>query len=303
MSAQGLEYHQLLRTRHTWWRPIVGILLGAVLAIAAVMSTGIYALAIAVLQGSPDPVRQVDTWLTGQHVSAETQLVMDIGLGSLIVAAILAVGVVYQRWTTLHSVVGRIRWGWLLRCWLTLLPLWLLVIVGGWAIDGAESRGPSGDWLWVLLLSLVLTPFQAAGEEYATRGLLLQSVGSAFRNPMVGLVVGGAVSVVVFAALHGTLDPWLNLELAAFAIGAIVLCWRTGGIEAAIALHAVNNMVIGVLGALTGLGDDSYINAEAVGDPLWTGVTVAQTAIAVALILWQARRVDITRRAVVERLP
>ena len=40
-----------------------------------------------------------------------------------------------------------------------------------------------------LIIVLVMTPFQAAGEEYLFRGWLMQNVGAYFSRPIIGLVV------------------------------------------------------------------------------------------------------------------
>ncbi|MER2134496.1 MAG: CPBP family intramembrane glutamate endopeptidase, partial [Arthrobacter sp.] len=45
-----------------------------------------------------------------------------------------------------------------------------------------------------------------------------------------------------------------QIDVAVFAVAAGWLTWRTGGLEAAIALHVVNNLVVLALGAV-GLAD------------------------------------------------
>ena len=51
------------------------------------------------------------------------------------------------------------------------------------------------------------------------------------------LPTGTAVlSAATFSLAHGSLDPWILLDLAAFAVAAVLLTWRTGGLEAAVAL-------------------------------------------------------------------
>lgn len=86
----------------------------------------------------------------------------------------------------------------------------------------------SEDWGWMRVMAFVLTPFQAAGEEYLFRGWVLASVGSWFRRPVVGWIVGGLVSTAIFALAHGSLDVWILLDLGAFAAAAVWLTWRTG---------------------------------------------------------------------------
>ena len=104
----------------------------------------------------------------------------------------------------------------------------------------------------LLVVVLLTTPLQAAGEEYAFRGWLSQVVGSWFARPVVAAVVAGGVSATLFAIAHGTQGPWLFADRFAFGVVASLLVWRTGGLEAAVALHALNNMVIFVPTVLTG---------------------------------------------------
>ena len=82
---------------------------------------------------------------------------------------------------------------------------------------------------------------------------------------------------------------------ATVAVAAVLLTWRTGGLEAAVALHVVNNVVIIAVGTLVGTVEDSYVGAETAGSPAATLLSVAVVAVATALLLWQARRAGIAR--------
>jgi len=75
------------------------------------------------------------------------------------------------------------------------------------------------------------------------------------------------------------------IGVAGFALAAGVLVWRTGGLEAAIALHAVNNSLGFVFGAI-GWGD---LNATDV-TTLDAAVSLTTVAACTALILWVDRK-------------
>ena len=79
---------------------------------------------------------------------------------------------------------------------------------------------------------------QAVAEEIFFRGYLLQALGSLVAKPWFGVVV----SAVVFALLHGTQNLPLFVDRLAFGLLAGLLVWRTGGLEAGIAAHMVNNV-------------------------------------------------------------
>ena len=75
----------------------------------------------------------------------------------------------------------------------------------------------------------------------------------------------------------------------------MILTWRTGGLEAAVALHVVNNVVIIVFGTLTGLDKESYVTDAAQGDPLSTLLSATVVTLATVLLLWQAKRAGVAR--------
>ena len=152
----------------------------------------------------------------------------------------------------LSSVAGRLRWGLLAR--MTLLALVVVVVftlLGGFlpVDDDMPTEMPEtvalSTWLAFAVVVLLTTPLQAAAEEYAFRGYALQALTAWFRTPWVGAVI----TSLVFAFAHGSQN--LPLFLDRFAFG-LVACWlvvRTGGLEAAIGLHVVNNVLIFLLSA------------------------------------------------------
>ncbi len=71
-------------------------------------------------------------------------------------------------------------------------------------------------------------------------------------RPAVGIAAGAVVSATLFALAHGAQDPWLFGDRLAFGLVASWLAWRTGGLEAAVALHAANNLVSLGAGAFAG---------------------------------------------------
>ena len=99
-------------------------------------------------------------------------------------------------------------------------------------------------------MALVLTPFQAAAEEYLFRGWIVQTFGAVVRSPWPGV----AVSAVLFALVHegATASAWGFADLVVFAVALSLVTLRTGGLEAALALHMVHNAVSWVVSAAYG---------------------------------------------------
>jgi uncharacterized protein len=139
----------------------------------------------------------------------------------------------------LSSTRPGVRWGWLGACLLMAIAVWslLLVLGTGGAIYARASPLDAGVLAFVVVV-LLTTPLQAAGEEYLFRGLLLQALG-ALRWP---LVVCCVVNGVLFAAAHLQFDPPLFADRALLGGVLAFLAARTGGLEAGIAIHTIYNV-------------------------------------------------------------
>ena len=148
-----------------------------------------------------------------------------------------------QRGRWLHSVTGRFRWRVLGRGALVALPFWAAYLALTLVAAPDPVRAPTGTYLALLLIVVVSTPFQAAGEEYGARGLISRGAASWFASPRLALTVGTLVSAAVFTLAHGAGDPWLIAFYFVFAVVLSLITWRSGGLELAVLLHASNNLV------------------------------------------------------------
>ncbi len=163
-----------------------------------------------------------------------------LGLAMLIPVSILIVRYligVRPRW--LASVQPGIRWRYLLVCLVVAVvvlngALWLSYLVTGMPTFGAGQEG----WITFAFLLAVSAPLQAAAEEVFFRGFVLQAIGAASGRQWIG-VVG---SSLLFALLHGVQNPALFAHRFAFGLVAGTLVVVTGGLEAGIAAHIVNNL-------------------------------------------------------------
>ena len=158
---------------------------------------------------------------------------------------------------------------------------------------GAAAIAPAvtSTTLALVVIAIVLTPLQATAEEYVFRGYLMQTIGGWLKHPLWAILL----PVPLFAIGHNY-DIWGLLDVSVFAIAAGWLTWRTGGLEAAIVAHVINNTVLFILGAV-GLSD---INADS-GSPVALLVTVAIMGSYSSLVVWQAKRMRlVTTRSVVD---
>jgi len=240
-------YQRMLRVRsYRGWKPLVGLLLFVVsyliVLVVVVIGPGVVALALGVSEQSLNDQGSPLVFLLG-----------NLSLAALIPCAILAFWVVHRiRPGFLASVAGRIRWKWLLLC----SAIACVVVIVGLGIsfflptdpaDQTADVGPAPAATFVALAMVIVltTPLQAAGEEYAFRGYLTQIVGAWVRWPVVPIVL----TSLLFAFAHGAQNLPLYLDRFAFGLVAGFLVWRTGGLEASIALHTFNNLVVLLIGA------------------------------------------------------
>ena len=288
LPTEPRPYHQMLRgPRFRWWKPIVTLLLTVAMGIPLITLSLLPLVVLGLYSGdSGVAVAALDV----HNLSPTAFVVVNLSLIVLIPLAGLTIWIVHQiRPRYLSSVAGGIRWRWLLRCALVVLPLWLAYLALGLVVAPPESSRPD-DWLALLVIVLVMTPFQAAGEEYFFRGWIMQNVGAWFARPIVGLVVSVAVSTVAFAAAHGSPDPWILGSIGCLAVASGIAAYRTGGLEAGIAMHAVNNLL--AFGAVLAFGgwEDAFVGADTSGTPAVLLLAVLVHGGALALILWQAKR-------------
>lgn len=219
----------------------------------------------------------------------------NLGLALLTVIALVLVRWWHHRdvrWTA--SVQPGMRWRYLVLC----LPA-ALAVLGGVQAMGALSGagGPQPRlWLWLLLV-LVSSPLQAAGEEFFFRGYLLQAFGSmvgAGRSPRLAQAVAVLASSLLFALFHGVQNPALFVDRLGFGLLAGALVVATGGLEAGIACHVVNNLMAFGWAALHG----GIAEARALQSIGWTQALVDVAGFAlfavVALLLARPLRLATT---------
>lgn len=253
--TEQIAYHRLahLRPRYRWWRMLVTGLVALALYIAILVLVIVPLVIVATLVPGGGAEMQV-LLTTGQYFDLDRPwllVALVLPLILMIPALRLASRIVEGRGVgLLSSVTGRLRMGWLGKSLLLALAIFIVyfAVVLGWSAAVGEAVEPDfshpGVGVMVLLV-LLLIPFQAAAEEYVFRGYLMQLVGGWLRHPAFAILL----PVPLFVLGHGY-DIWGAASVGAFAIVAAWLTWRTGGLEAAISLHIVNNVLIFLLGSV-----------------------------------------------------
>lgn len=255
VPAEPLAYHRLGRSAQSyrWYKPLL----------VGLIAIGLYAGMIIVVALVAGIAALLNPGFAGQLAASERALdaldmtdplVLVIALGSIIAmlpAILLATLMLGAKpLGLLSSVAGRLRWGWLGCCLLLAAGVMVLSFALSFTIETVQGVPFAPDFgsekMWLMIgLTLALVPLQATAEEYVFRGYLMQSLGGWLRHPAFAI----ALPIPLFVTAHGY-DVYGQLDVGLFALAAGWLTWRTGGLEAAIGLHIVNNVVIFLLGSV-----------------------------------------------------
>jgi membrane protease YdiL (CAAX protease family) len=232
-----------------WWRPVAGLLLLVVVYVVASTITVI----VALLTGIAPDLGLLDL------VDPATLLITNLSL-------IVAIPVVWLAWACAHGM--SIGWSSSVRArfrWRLVLPFTVraLVTIGvgigvsvllGFLLGSDGPTGPVRSVGWLVLVVVLTTPLQSAAEEYLFRGYLSQAIAGWIRSPRAGAIVAALVTAALFSAAHLPPDLPTFLDRFAFGLAASAVVWLTGGLEASVVLHALNNVVVFVLAGLLGEG-------------------------------------------------
>lgn len=228
----GVEYHRVLAgPRRRILRGVLAIFLVLLgLVVFSVAMNALSARADAMLGNDPTAYTPL------RHAGAM------VGLALLTPWSMLLQRVLYGLpAASLHSVGSRFRFDVMGKALIVFGPLFLAANTASYLLPVESVPWSQAELVAMFLATLLLTPLQAAGEEYGVRGLAFRVLGSWTRNPTAGLVLAIAVTSVGFTLMHGSTDPYVIVWYMTLWTSLGVITWRTGGLEVAVVLHAVLN--------------------------------------------------------------
>lgn len=290
------SYPLTLRTPNFVWTKAVG-------GILVLLFSAILLVPLALM-----PLLAVLVWLQGGNFNEHwTQalkqdpltpgalLYLNLTLAGLTLVAIAIVAFIHRLPVArLMSVKPGIRWKFFGVC----LGISVVAIVAQFVVAAVlpgDTNGVTGhpdafSWTTVGFIAVIVfsTPLQAIGEEYAFRGYAMQAFGSLTKSPWFAILLSAAL----FTAAHGSQNIPLLADRFAFGLLAGYLVLRTGGLEAGIALHILNNLV--AFGFALAFGN--MTSALHVSDASWwqLPVTITQNGVYLVLVLWAAKRMGIS---------
>jgi len=265
----------------------------------AVMMLGLYFISPAIsaavnwagwlVRGRPGSFTDFDT-AANMFGHPEGVLAAFLSIASFIVLAMLSMRIIHRqspRW--LASVQPGMRWRFMLIVGVVAA---IVFNISYWTTSGrTDFHWAPQPHAWLYLVIIVLAgPLQAAGEEYFFRGYMQQLIGAVLAQRWIVVLV----SALLFTAVHGSQNMPLLLDRFAFGVllGALVV--MTGGLEASIAIHAVNNIFAFGYPVLS----STLMTARTISTTTWgmAGVNILAYAViaAVAFLIGRAMRVAVT---------
>lgn len=252
-EPHGYQFHRLFRgmPRYRWWKPLLFGVLAIIFGFTLQLGVSTIVMMPVLMTGDVAAILDFESRI----VALDTQDPYAISIAFLSLAVWIP-AIIFAAWAVGIKPVGRIwsvafkmRWrylfvtfGWAIVafCVTQVLAIGIeLAVTGG---GNAAPPEPIEGFRWELavttmLLALLLVPFQAAAEELMFRGAMMQVLGAWIKNPLIPILLPS----LLFALAH-VYDIMGMIAVGLMGVTCAWLTWRTGGLEAAIALHTVNNL-------------------------------------------------------------
>lgn len=274
--------------RMSWWKPLVLIV---VLPLVLVTLQVLLYQVVGLIEGSDDPLAATITPLKFLAIN------LSIGATGLL-AIVLLVWMTKAPWRSLISSPRAFDPGRLARYLMgaAVLAGAGLGVVALVAPDapGWTAFGVTGTTIAILLLVILTTPIQAAGEELMFRSAVLPAAASWVRAVRPALVLGLVVSSLGFAAVHGSTDPWLFGYYVVIGIATGLMAVISRGVEAPIAFHVANNVLATTVNTLMADGEAFPLDRSSDTGDASLLILVAVNIAMVGLVWIRERRAGVT---------
>lgn len=301
-EQQKLGYHRLSLAdpKHRWYTPLLEALIGV--PIYLVLSVLLALAFFFVLLTELDPWLLTDATSFLHAMDAEaledgalqspSTFIFLFGSIALMFPVLWLARIIVgpKPWGLIHSVAGRMRWGWLATCCglaallIVALPLAFDFALGARYVPSPTL--PTGGLIAILVAIILVVPVQAYAEELVFRGYLMQSIGRWLKHPAWAIIIPAPLFM-----LGHLYDVWGQLSVLVMGLAAGYITWRTGGLEAAIALHVVNNLLAMSFGVL-GMADPFLQQGSTAG--MFISALVSN-GLFVLVVIWVARKKGIER--------
>ncbi|MEA1887623.1 MAG: CPBP family intramembrane glutamic endopeptidase [Bacteroidota bacterium] len=248
-------FESALRGKNTFWRYLVVF----VVIFAATNTIGALPLISVIIIKSINNPEMLDT--TSENLMNLSHYGIDpnVGLVLMLIPFIVGILTLYLLFKPLHNRKfislfnggAGIRWKKFFLSallWLVLMGIYLYVSIindpGNFAVNNL-----SRSLIWLVIIAILLIPFQTSFEEILFRGYLMQGAGAWFGNKWMPLII----TSLLFGLMH-SFNPeikefgfWVMIPqylIYGFVFGLITII--DDGIEIAMGAHAANNIFLSV---------------------------------------------------------
>lgn len=244
--------------KNQWWMYLLGILFAFIgyVAFQAIIMIPLMSAALnngndlKTIMENPNLIFSPDA--TGINRSVLLALMMGMFVFTLLFLWIAIRFIHKKTFRSVLTAFENIRWNrYFFAFGIWALLLIVLTIVGYFTSpNDFEVRFDMGNFLILLIVSVIFIPIQTATEEIIFRGYLMQGFGLAFKNTIIPLII----TSVLFGLLHGS-----NPEAKAHGLlimmpyyiffGAFLgmLTLLDEGLELAMGIHCANNLFSSLL--------------------------------------------------------
>lgn len=194
------------------------------------------------------------TDLSGYGIDTTTTLVilMIPFLVSIIFYVVFFKTIHKRSWITSINGTGKIRWKRFFFGFLSWGGIGMVLFIISYLISPSDYtiQFDISKWVPLLLIALLIIPFQASYEELLFRGYLAQGVAAITKNRWVAILIPS----ILFALVHGA-NPeiekygfWIMMPVY-FTLGITyaIISVLDDGIEIAMGAHTVNNIFSAVV--------------------------------------------------------
>ena len=220
---------------YKWYKPILFAFIMAAIALSFISVLSFIA---GVFSQDPNFISNVQKGYDGMDVYTLSGCLIQLGaLASFIPAIKITSLIINDRPFSSYS-SSRGGWNWKI---FGKMMLAAFVVCGVPNIILVIFDGKTGVNRFTVVGFIALTllgPLQCVAEEYIFRSVIMQTIGSWFKLPILGLIF----STVIFLMLHPyNITGVIAVGISGLGMGITVLL--TKGLEASSAVHIANNMV------------------------------------------------------------
>ncbi len=231
---------------YRWWKPIVALVLFIIFDTLLVIP-------ILVIQETVDAIRFGTAFaVSREDLNPQNYMAVDLGDPVSILFNILPFFAILlaMMWALkitklgglkpLESTQYKLRFD-RLFAYLPLLCLLHIVSNSVEMLINVISGEPLGTFrfpVWSLIVIILLVPIQSATEEYMFRGFVTQALGSWIPIAWLVWILQG----LAFMSLHGY-NAIGNLAILVSGLFMGLAAFKTGGLEASMAMHITNNVL------------------------------------------------------------